>query len=179
MQLVTCKHVTARSSKRLDIAASGFCGGRSERTFFDVRIFNPHAPLNRHSCPTACYRNHELIKKRHYEQRVREVEHASFTPWVLSATGGMAKEATIFYKRFAYPPSGTILTVRHSAGYAVVLLFPYFALQSSASEVLVPVSDTQPDPPFHPLIWSALNSDPRLNSWPLPTHRLSLITYLF
>ena len=38
-----------------------------------------------------------------YEQRVREVEHASFTrtPLVLSATGGMANEATVFYKRLA------------------------------------------------------------------------------
>ena len=30
-----------------------------------------------------------------------EVEHASFTPLVISATGGLAKEATIFYKRLA------------------------------------------------------------------------------
>ena len=31
----------------------------------------------------------------------REVEHASFTPLVMSATGGLAKEATTFYKRLA------------------------------------------------------------------------------
>jgi hypothetical protein len=36
-----------------------------------------------------------------YEQRVREIEHASFTPLVLSATGGMANEAAVFYKRLA------------------------------------------------------------------------------
>lgn len=83
---------------RLDIAANGFWGGRFERTFFDVRVFNPHAPSNRTS---RCYRKHELEKKRQYEQRVREIEHASFTPLVLSATGGMASEATIFYKRLA------------------------------------------------------------------------------
>ena len=46
-------------------------------------------------------RKHENEKKRLYEQRVREVEFASFTPLVLSATGGMAKQATIFYKRLA------------------------------------------------------------------------------
>ena len=34
-------------------------------------------------------------------QRVREVEHWVFTPLVLSATGGMAREATTFYKRLA------------------------------------------------------------------------------
>ncbi len=59
---------------------------------------NPHAPSNRHS---NCYRKHEQEKKRQYEQRVREVEHASFTPLVLSASGGMENQATIFYKRLA------------------------------------------------------------------------------
>ena len=86
---------------RLDIVASGFWGGRYERTFFDIRIFNPHAPSNR-SCPLpSCYRKHEKIKKRAYEQRILEVEHASFTPLVFSASGGLAKEATTFYKNLA------------------------------------------------------------------------------
>ena len=42
-----------------------------------------------------------MEKKRAYSQRVREIEHASFTPLVLSASGGFAKEATNFYKRLA------------------------------------------------------------------------------
>ena len=41
-----------------------------------------------------------MEKKRAYEQRVREIEHASFTPF-FSASGGLAKEATNFYKRLA------------------------------------------------------------------------------
>ena len=80
---------------RLDIAANGFWGRRFEHTYIDVRVFNPHAPSNRHS---NCYRKHELEKT---EQHVREVEHASFTPLLMSATGGMANHATIFYKRLA------------------------------------------------------------------------------
>ena len=40
---------------RLDVAASGFWGGRHERAFFDVRVFNPYAPSNRQPLPT-CYR---------------------------------------------------------------------------------------------------------------------------
>ena len=47
------------------------------------------------------YRTHERMKKRAYQQRVLEVEHASFAPLVLSATGGMANETTLFYKRIA------------------------------------------------------------------------------
>ena len=42
-----------------------------------------------------------LEKKRAYQQRIQEVEHSSFTPLVLSATGGMGNEATIFYKQLA------------------------------------------------------------------------------
>ena len=72
-----------------------------ERTYFDVRVFNPHAPSNRHANLRAVYRKHEQIKKRAYEQRIREVEHATFTPIVLSATGGLAREANTFYKRLA------------------------------------------------------------------------------
>ena len=46
----------------LDIAANGFWGGTFERTYFNVRIFNPHAPSNKHSDPWAVYRRHEWIK---------------------------------------------------------------------------------------------------------------------
>ena len=84
-EVLTGSSSNTQDGARLDIA--GFWGGRFERTYFDVRVFNPHAPSNRNS---NSYRKHELEKKRQYEQCVREVEHASFTPLVLSATGGMA-----------------------------------------------------------------------------------------
>ena len=64
-------------------------------TYFDVRIFNPHAPSNRYTKIQSIYRKHEQIKKRTYEQWIREVEHA------FSATGGLAREANTFYKRLA------------------------------------------------------------------------------
>ena len=34
---------------RLDIAADGFWGPGRERTFMDIRVFNPFAPANRKS----------------------------------------------------------------------------------------------------------------------------------
>ncbi len=37
---------------RLDIAANGVWGGRLERTYFDVRVFNPIAPSNRNLPPS-------------------------------------------------------------------------------------------------------------------------------
>ena len=68
---------------RLDIAANGFWGGRYKRTFLDVRVFNPHAASNRNTTIENCYLKHEREKKRAYEQRVRDIEHASFTPLVM------------------------------------------------------------------------------------------------
>ena len=65
----------------------GFWRSSFERAFFDVRVFNPFAPSNRHSSLSASYRHHENLKKRDYEQRIREVEHSSFTPLVFATTG--------------------------------------------------------------------------------------------
>ena len=106
LQEVTAEVLSRQTSittngARLDIAANGFWGGRFERTFVDVRVFNPNAPSNRNTTIEKCYRKHEMEKKRAYAQRVREIEHSSFTPIVLSASGGFAREATNFYKRLA------------------------------------------------------------------------------
>ena len=106
LQAVTTEHLTGATANspdgaRLDISANGVWGGRSEKTYFDVRIFNPYAPSNKNMIPSACYKQHEREKKRAYEQRVREIEHSSFTPLVLAATGGLGVEATTFYKRLA------------------------------------------------------------------------------
>ena len=115
-EILTGATFNARDGARLDIAANGFWRGQFERTYFDVRIFNPHAPSHRQSSLFAYYRKQESLRKRAYEQRVREIEHSSFTPLVLSATGGLANEAITFYKMLAmclaikwdYPYSSTM-----------------------------------------------------------------------
>ena len=70
-----------QNGARLDISANGSWEGWFEKTYFDVRVFNPHAPSN-HQCSSlsSCYRKHETLKKRAYQQRMREVEHASSHP---------------------------------------------------------------------------------------------------
>ena len=88
-------------NSRLDIAAYGFWGGRFERAFFDVQVFNPCARSNRQTSLSSTYRRHEQEKKRQYDQRIREIEHSTFTPLVLSTTREMGRAATTFYKRLA------------------------------------------------------------------------------
>ena len=84
---------------RLDVAASGVWGGRFERSFIDVRVFNPHAPSNAKMSVPSMYKWHEAEKRRRYEARVRDVEHASFVPIVFSVAGGCGKAAAVLMKR--------------------------------------------------------------------------------
>ena len=106
LQPITGETLTGSSAitedgARLDIAVNGFWGGRYERAYFDVRVFNPHAPSNLQQSLASTYRRHERIKIRAYEQRVREVEHGSFTPLVMSLSGGCSNAANVCYKRLA------------------------------------------------------------------------------
>ena len=136
-----------QDSGRLDIVASGFWGGTFERTFFDVRVFNPHAPLNRHTQLSSCYSKHEQMKKCAYEQRIREVEHASFTPLVISTMGRLANEASTFCKRLAsliaskwdHPYSSMLCWLR------AVWLSASYAPQSTAVDLVKAESNVSPD----------------------------------
>ena len=98
---LTYTSANRQDSARLDVRAQGFWGEQRQDAFSDVRVFNPHAPSNRHSSLEACYRKHEKEKRRSYDQRIREIERGSFAPLVFSATGGMGPAAQIVYKRLA------------------------------------------------------------------------------
>ena len=86
---------------RLDVAADSFWGNDRQRAFFDVRVFNPHAQSYQNTSLSQCYRKNEQEKQRAYDQRVREIEHGSFSPLIFSTTGGMGTIATVVYKRLA------------------------------------------------------------------------------
>ena len=88
---------------RLDIRARSFWDNNAENTFFDVNIFNPNAPSNRSTSVTSCYRRHERAKRNKYmyEERVVEVEKATFTPLVFNTSGGASPLTTTFLKHLA------------------------------------------------------------------------------
>ena len=81
---------------RLDISTKVSGEPGSKRHFFDVRVFNPSTPTNQPHQLTASYCTHEQEKRCAYEQHVREVERASFTPLVFAASGGSGKAANVF-----------------------------------------------------------------------------------
>lgn len=97
----TLRSTTVDDGARLDLAASGVWGGRFERAFFDVRVVNPFARSNLAMPVSCCYRRHEADKRRKYLQRITEIEHASFVPFVVAATGGLGPAATTTLQRLA------------------------------------------------------------------------------
>ena len=62
----------------------------------------------------SAYRRHDKEKRHEYQQRVHEVENASFTPLIFTTTGGMGDAATQFYKRLP-----NLLSAKHSLSYGM------------------------------------------------------------
>ena len=85
---------------RLDISARGVWS-TFERTFFDVRIFNPKSVSYQSRTMPQLYALHEDEKKSQYMNRVLQLEKGSFVPLVFTTTGGMAPEARRFIRRLA------------------------------------------------------------------------------
>ena len=70
---------------RLDVSARGVWRPM-DKVFFDIRIFHPTAACN--AAANDPFRKHEMEKKRTYNQRVIDVEKATFIPLVFSTNGG-------------------------------------------------------------------------------------------
>ena len=85
---------------RLDISARGFWN-KCEMAFFDVRVFNPFAKTHLNRNIDSVFTSNESMKKRSYNQRVIQIEHASFTPIVVFAYGGFGRETNHFISTLA------------------------------------------------------------------------------
>lgn len=116
---------------RLDIRADGFWECDRQTAFFDVRIFNPTSHTSRNRTLQANYRRHEQEKRRHYEDRVINVEHGCFTPLVFSTAGGYGPAAKIAINRLA-----SLLSCKWDTQYSKIISWIRckigFALQHSA-----------------------------------------------
>jgi len=84
---------------------------------------------------------HENQKKRAYEQRVREVERGSFTPLVMSPTGGLGKAASVCYKHLAF-----LISAKHDITYSSTMAWIRCSLSfshlSNVSDVHARGTDT-------------------------------------
>ena len=89
---------------RIDISSRGFWSGM-DNIYFDVRIFNPRISSNSNQTIAKTYEKHERERERKtsYLHRVRvlEVEKSTFTPLVMSTTGGLGREFDKTLKQLA------------------------------------------------------------------------------
>ena len=92
------KKVECGDEARMDVVATGFWGVW-QRAYFDVRVFNPHAPSYASRNLAALAESHEKEKKDKYGLRVREIEKGTFTPLVFTTAGGCGKECNLALKR--------------------------------------------------------------------------------
>ena len=109
-------HQTSKTVLVLTSAHKVFGVTVTNAFFFDVRVFHPNAPSYRNMQLPSAYRLHERQKQRSYDQRIREVEHGSFTPLVFSTSGGMGKCASVTYKRIA-----TLLSTKREQTYGATI----------------------------------------------------------
>lgn len=100
---------------RLDVSGNGVWGP-FEKTFLDIRVMHPNAPTYINKNIEQVYVHHEREKKRQYNERVLQIEKGTFTPIVMSTTGGMGNEANRHHKRIA-----TLISNKRNENYADVM----------------------------------------------------------
>ena len=91
---------TTDEDARLDVKTNGLWGSRFSRTFFEFKIFNPHAKTSRRLLKDP-YKYNKSLKNSQYQQIVPQVEKSSFCPLIFGCTGGAAAAATQTRQRIA------------------------------------------------------------------------------
>ena len=106
--------------------------------------------------PPHAYRQHESLKRRQYE-RVREIEHGSFTPLVFSATGGMAPLRQLLLPTkdllLSWQTSTSRTAARRAAGSGAQSVFLWWNQPSCAWEEHVPPSTNLSDKHTVRFLW--------------------------
>jgi len=100
---------------RSDVRIRGFWT-RQQNAFFDFKVIYPFASSYLSKTPAALYRHAALAKKRAYEERISAVEHGSFTPMIMTSSGGMCSEMISAIKHIAQK-----ISIRTNESYAKVV----------------------------------------------------------
>ena len=85
---------------RSDVSARGIFSSH-ELTFFDVRISNPNSQSNKTLTLSEVYKKNEKEKMRAYNDRILQVEKASFVPLIYTTTGEMGPQCERTHRRIA------------------------------------------------------------------------------
>ena len=77
--------------------------GTKPGQIFEPEVYGgePRMPSSTHMTSEKIYKKHENEKKREYNSRIMNIEHATFTPLVFSTNGGAGPECEMFHKHIA------------------------------------------------------------------------------
>ena len=99
------EHIDSKRSKLMDGALSDVrvrdFWGNKQNAFFEFRVFNSFAMSYSHMTPEECYERFETTRSAEYEERINKVDCESFTPMVMSSSGGMGPRMTMALKQLA------------------------------------------------------------------------------
>ena len=114
-------HYLSRSTTETgDRSRPDVCGvgvhGAYEKSFLDIVITHPNCQSNVNKSTEQIYRSKEQAKKYKYNERILQIEKASFIPIVGSTFGGWGNEANRYHKRIA-----SLLADKKNESYADVI----------------------------------------------------------
>ena len=84
------------ANKDADARSDNRCCGfwrEKRQAYFDVKVVSPFAKSYSNLTPEQLFKQAEKAKEREYGERIREVEHADFTPLVFTCAGGIGPKA--------------------------------------------------------------------------------------
>ena len=108
---------SVEENARLDISARGVWSSM-DKVFFDIRVTHPNTQSNEQKPPAQIYKENEKEKKRKYNERVINIEKATFTPLVFTTSGGMGPECQRLNKRIA-----ELLSIKRKEQYSDVIAY--------------------------------------------------------
>ena len=103
---------TRKEQARLDISARGV-HSPCDRSFYDVRVTHTNCARYQGKSLEEIYEMCEKEKKTKYNDRILQVEKASFTPLVFTTSGGMGPECEKLNKKIAQSMATTTRKHEH------------------------------------------------------------------
>ena len=104
-----------KDQARLDVSSIGLWSPQ-ERCLFDVRITHPNAPSNKNKSIANLLKENENEKMRSYNDRVLQVEKASFVPLGFATSGEMGTQCEKVHKQLA-----RVISEKKGGRYATVM----------------------------------------------------------
>ena len=86
---------------RLDVAATNFWSSNNQRSFFDIRVFNPLASSNRASSANSVYQSMNAKRGEDMNSEYEKLRMAASPLFVFNTLGGMGPTAQVVYKHLA------------------------------------------------------------------------------